>query len=122
MSTTTVHVEPFKIIGISSWTTNADGQAVIDLGMLWNRFRAENMVSLIPNRLANDIYAIYTDYMTDHRGGLHGDHRMQGQLPGQHTSGIDGTRIQRRPIQEIYRKRKNASRGYPAMAGNLERG
>lgn len=70
MSDTKIQVGPFKIIGISSWTSNADGQAVIDLGMLWNRFRAENMVSLIPNRLANDIYAVYTDYMTDHRGAF----------------------------------------------------
>lgn len=63
-----VHIDPFKIIGISSPTTNADGQAVIDLGKLWNRFRAENLLTVIPNRLANDIYTIYTDYMTDHRG------------------------------------------------------
>jgi predicted transcriptional regulator YdeE len=63
-----VQVGPFKIIGISTWTTNADGQAVIDLGKLWNRFRAENLLTLIPNRVANDIYALYTDYMTDHRG------------------------------------------------------
>lgn len=63
-----VEVQPFKIIGISSWTTNADGQAVIDLGKLWNRFRAENILSLIPNRLSNDVYMIYTDYMTNHQG------------------------------------------------------
>ena len=25
-------------------------------------------MTLIPNRSANDIYAVYTDYMTDHRG------------------------------------------------------
>jgi predicted transcriptional regulator YdeE len=65
-----VQVEPFKIIGISSWTTNADGQAVIDLGKLWNKFRAENLLTLIPNRLANDVYTVYTDYMTDHRGAF----------------------------------------------------
>ena len=63
-----VHVDPFKIIGISTWTTNADGQAVIDLGNLWSRFRGEKLLTLIPNKLANDIYAVYTDYMTDHRG------------------------------------------------------
>lgn len=65
-----VQVDPFKIIGISSWTTNADGQAVIDLGKLWNRFKAENLLMLIPNRLANDVYTVYTDYMTDHRGAF----------------------------------------------------
>lgn len=63
-----VEVHPFKIIGISSSTTNADGQAVIDLGKLWNRFRAENLLLRIPNKLANDVYMIYTDYLTDHRG------------------------------------------------------
>src|SRR5690554_2178551 len=63
-----VQVDPFKIIGISSSTTNADGQSVIDLGKLWNRFRAENLLLRIPNKLANDVYMIYTDYLTDHRG------------------------------------------------------
>ena len=65
-----VQVGPFKIIGISTWTTNADGQAVIDLGKLWNKFRGENLLTVIPNRLTNDIYAVYTDYMTDHRGAF----------------------------------------------------
>ncbi|HEU5148513.1 MAG TPA: GyrI-like domain-containing protein [Chryseosolibacter sp.] len=65
-----IEIEPFKIVGISSRTTNTDGQSVIDLAKLWNRVRAENLPSVIPNKLTNDIYTVYTDYMTDHRGAF----------------------------------------------------
>ena len=41
---------------------------MIDLAKLWNRFRGENLLTVIPNKSSNDVYAVYTDYMTDHRG------------------------------------------------------
>ena len=61
-------VSPIKVIGISVRTTNANGQAVIDLGGLWNRFYSKQINVQIPDKADNDIYAIYTDYNTDHKG------------------------------------------------------
>ena len=55
-----------KIIGVSIRTTNKNGQAYADLGQLWSKF-FENS-ERIPNKLSNDIYAIYTDYETDYTG------------------------------------------------------
>ena len=61
-------VSPIKVIGISVRTTNANGQAVIDLGALWNRFYSQQISAQIPDKSDNDVYAIYTDYSTDHKG------------------------------------------------------
>ena len=62
-------VESFKIIGIAVETTNQNGQNAEDLGNLWGQFFADNLMENIPNRIENDIYAIYTDYESDFRGG-----------------------------------------------------
>lgn len=55
----------FKIIGISTRTTNKDNQSKEDLGRLWERFFAENIIDKIPNKSASDIILIYTDYKSD---------------------------------------------------------
>ncbi|HUH73569.1 MAG TPA: GyrI-like domain-containing protein [Chitinophagales bacterium] len=55
----------FKIIGISTRTTNQNNQAQQDLENLWNRFFADNIMGNIPNKVSNEIIAIYTDYKVD---------------------------------------------------------
>ena len=55
----------FKIIGISTRTTNKDKQAQQDLGNLWGQFYSENLLNKIPNKISNEIIAIYTDYKSD---------------------------------------------------------
>lgn len=58
-------INGFKIIGISTRTTNKDNKAQQDLGNLWGQFFAENISDKIPNRVSNEILAIYTDYKSD---------------------------------------------------------
>ena len=58
----------FKIIGISTGTTNENGKSTKDLGKLWGRFYSENIISQIPNKESDEIYSIYTDYETDFKG------------------------------------------------------
>lgn len=55
----------FKVIGISTRTTNRDNQAQHDLGNLWGQFYAENIFDKIPNKVSKEIIAIYTDYKSD---------------------------------------------------------
>lgn len=55
----------FKIIGISTRTTNKDNQAQQDLGNLWGQFFAEHVFDKIPNKASHEILAIYTDYKSD---------------------------------------------------------
>lgn len=59
-------IAAFKIIGISVRTTNENGQASTDIPALWNRFMTEGILDKIPNKINNEIYAIYTEYESDH--------------------------------------------------------
>ncbi|RBQ04255.1 GyrI-like domain-containing protein [Pedobacter miscanthi] len=56
----------FKIIGISTRTTNQNNQSAADLGKLWAQFYAENIFEKIPNKVSTDIITIYTDYVSNY--------------------------------------------------------
>jgi predicted transcriptional regulator YdeE len=68
IATKMTKTESFKIIGISTETTNQAGKAAADLGQLWARFFAENIPNQIQNKISGEIYAIYTDYESDFTG------------------------------------------------------
>ena len=59
-------LQKFDIIGISVRTTNENGQCSIDIGALWQRFFAEDVMAKIPNKLSSEIFSVYTDYEKDH--------------------------------------------------------
>ena len=63
-----MHLPPFNIIGISTRTTNQNGQAAADIGQLYDKFYANNILSRIPDRLDDDLYILYTDYENDYTG------------------------------------------------------
>lgn len=58
----------FKIIGISTETTNENGQSLRDVEELWGKFWGENISDKIPNKESDEIYAVYTDYENDYTG------------------------------------------------------
>ena len=59
-------IEPFKIIGISVRTTNANGQAAREIADLWGKFMNDNVLDAIPNKIDGTVYSVYTDYEGDH--------------------------------------------------------
>ena len=59
-------MEKFKIIGITTRTTNENNQAMMDIPALWNEFLSGNLIEKIPNKLNSEIYCIYTEYEKDH--------------------------------------------------------
>ena len=61
-------IDEFNIIGISIRTTNENGQASKDIEAIWVRFWGEKIQEQIPNKLNENIYAVYTDYETDFSG------------------------------------------------------
>ena len=63
-----VKINSFPIIGVAVRTTNENQQAAQDIGALWNRFMSEGILDKIPNKIDHTIYAIYTDYESDHTG------------------------------------------------------
>lgn len=56
----------FKIIGITTRTTNQNNQSAEDLGNLWSQFYAENIFEKIPDKVSSDIITIYTDYVSNY--------------------------------------------------------
>jgi predicted transcriptional regulator YdeE len=61
-------IQSFKIIGIEVQTTNEKGKGAEDIGALWGKFFSENIAGKIPNKVSEEIYAIYTDYESDFTG------------------------------------------------------
>ena len=61
-------IEQFQVVGISVRTTNANGQAMKDIEALWTRFWGEEIQNQVPNKISDDIYAIYTDYESNYTG------------------------------------------------------
>ena len=58
-------IQKFYVIGISVRTTNENGQSAKDIETLWTKFWGEEIQQQIPNKINEDIYAVYTDYETD---------------------------------------------------------
>jgi len=60
-------IEKFRLIGITleNKTTNENNQSGIDCGTLWARFEKEQIFNQIPNKIGNELYAVYHDYEGD---------------------------------------------------------
>ena len=57
----------FKLAGIklSSKTTNQNKQSSKDCGELWQKFETDKIFDVIPEKLSNEVYAVYFDYEKD---------------------------------------------------------
>jgi predicted transcriptional regulator YdeE len=64
----TTELKEFKIIGISVRTSNTNNQALKDIGELFGKFMGQNISEMIPNKLTDDIYCVYTEYESDFNG------------------------------------------------------
>jgi predicted transcriptional regulator YdeE len=56
--------ETFHIIGIEMKTSNQ--KAMNDIPQLWDKFFSEDVKNKIPNKLSEDIFAVYTEYEGDY--------------------------------------------------------
>jgi predicted transcriptional regulator YdeE len=66
---TRANLSGFLVIGIEARTTNAK-EATADgiIPRQWQRFFQEGILEKIPNKIAGNIYAVYSDYANDHNG------------------------------------------------------
>lgn len=55
-----------KIIGIILKTTNENNQATKDIPKFWKKFYSENLKTLIPNKIDNNVLGLYIDYESDY--------------------------------------------------------
>lgn len=65
---TTKKIEDFHVIGISVRTKNENQETTRDIAKLWNDFMSRKIMNKIPNKIEDTLYAIYTDYESDHSG------------------------------------------------------
>ena len=66
-----VTLTKFVVVGISVRTTNQNHQSQEDIAKLWEVFfRNAYIQQLMPNKVSNDIYCIYTDYKSDYTGAV----------------------------------------------------
>ncbi len=63
-----MNIEKIELIGLAlqSKTTNENGQSGIDCGTLWQKFENEKFLEKIPERLSDEIIAVYHHYEGDH--------------------------------------------------------
>ncbi|AJW65125.1 Bacterial transcription activator, effector binding domain [Elizabethkingia miricola] len=64
----TITLSQKYIIGILTRTINENGQSAIAIEKLWQKFWGEEIQNQIPNKVSDEIYAVYTDYETDFTG------------------------------------------------------
>jgi len=60
--------EAITLLGLSlkTKTTNENGQSGTDCGNLWQQFENETYATKIPNKLSDEIIAVYHEYEGDH--------------------------------------------------------
>lgn len=63
-------MESFKLIGLrlNGKTKNENGQSGKDCGKLWQHFEENKVIEQIPNKIADEVYAVYYDYESDENG------------------------------------------------------
>lgn len=68
MEKTELSLKTITLIGLKlpSKTTNKNNQSMKDCGELWTRFEKEEIFSKIPNKLSDEVLAVYYNYEGDY--------------------------------------------------------
>lgn len=63
-----VEIPEITLIGLTlkAKTTNTNGQSAIDCGNLWQEFEKGKYAEIIPNKLSEEIFAVYHQYEGDY--------------------------------------------------------
>lgn len=61
-------IQRFYVVGISTRISNENGNALDSIEKLWGKFWSEDILNKIPDRIDDDIYAVYADYESDYAG------------------------------------------------------
>ena len=109
----------FKLIGLNLGhkTTNENNRSNKDCGNLWEKFENEKVFDLIPNKLGNEIYAVYFNYEKDETKpfsyfiGCHVDENTETpknlkslEVPSQHYVKVTAKGVMTGCITEAWKK------------------
>ena len=66
----TLKLPSIRLMGImlEDRTSNENGRSNEDCGQLWQNFQKQDIVSKIPNKISDAVYAVYFDYDSDQNG------------------------------------------------------
>jgi predicted transcriptional regulator YdeE len=81
-------VDAFDVVGISVVTDNAKGTD--DINALWERFFKDSVGQYVPDKVNDNIYAVYSDYEGDHEKPyrLTIGYRVKGKVTPDHMTRI----------------------------------
>lgn len=81
-------VDEFDVVGISVVTDNAKGTD--DINALWERFFKDSVGQFVPDKVNDNIYAVYSDYEGDHEKPyrLTIGYRVNGKVTPDHMTRI----------------------------------
>lgn len=68
MNYSVTHKPEMLLIGIECRISNAPDAAPKDIPQLWQKFYSQHILGSIPNRLSDEVVALYCDYEKDHLG------------------------------------------------------
>lgn len=74
------HHGGFSIVGIEARTTNAKEMGADGIiGKQWQKFFQDGVLQKIPSKVDGNIYAVYSDYASDHNGEY--SHTIGARIP-----------------------------------------
>lgn len=103
-----IEIEEINLIGLAlkTKTSNINEQAMIDCGNLWQQFEKENIAGQIPNKLDEDILAVYHDYEGDYTKPYAYFIGCKVKKGTKIPNGLDGLNISADTYQKIIAKGK----------------
>jgi predicted transcriptional regulator YdeE len=103
-----VELEETKLVGLAlkSKTTNINGQSGIDCGNLWQEFEKGNYAQTIPNKLTDEILAVYHQYEGDHTRPFSYFIGCKVKADAEVPAGLDALTLTKGTYQKIYAKGK----------------
>jgi predicted transcriptional regulator YdeE len=94
-------MEEILVIGIAVETSNENGKAALDIPKLWERFLSEHIGQQIPNKISEEIIAIYTHYESDFTGAYTTILGCQVQNLSQIPEGMVGHKIEKQTFTKF---------------------
>ncbi len=61
-----MHKPSINLIGIECRTSNLPDAAPVDIPKHWQKFYNENVIGKVPNKISNEVIALYCDYEGDY--------------------------------------------------------
>jgi predicted transcriptional regulator YdeE len=90
-----VHIEGFRVVGISGRTSNAaetSGKKAV-IGPLWHRFLEEDVLGQIANKADSKVVGVYTDYESDSHDAYTVICGAKVKAPGKPAAGLVSAEI-----------------------------